>query len=335
MRRAARASLALLPLCSRAESSFADDIARQDPFPTLEELAYRYGTDKSKDDHKYVDFYMLLFDPIRFKVRNMTEVGIASGQSLQMWIDYFSEARIWGIDKKYDKIVFKWLSRNPQGPRVELRVADCYNEGRVARLNLANESMDVIIDDAAHDRRKNLAMLIIFWRFLRPGGYYIIEDAGPPSDNMPPIRNEPTIWNEQHIEPDMAVAANIIRENTAFVVDPTFGHRNFTTYANTSVWGKFIHANGRLQHNSHLIVLRKRTAAHPPQPWRQFFGEGKVLGEKGGAMTRTWISDGGTTLKHLSKPLTVTEASTEVPPFPAPSSPPSPDRPCRLPWPLC
>lgn len=36
---------------------------------SLERLAYRMGTDKSKDDHKYVDLYASLFDPIRDTVR--------------------------------------------------------------------------------------------------------------------------------------------------------------------------------------------------------------------------------------------------------------------------
>jgi hypothetical protein len=41
---------------------------------TLEKLAYKYGTDKSHDDHKYVDVYNMLFQHVRHKVKNMTEV---------------------------------------------------------------------------------------------------------------------------------------------------------------------------------------------------------------------------------------------------------------------
>ena len=53
--------------------------------PSLEELAYYYGTDKSHDDHKYTDCYAALFDPIRHSARNITEIGLAQGQSLQVW----------------------------------------------------------------------------------------------------------------------------------------------------------------------------------------------------------------------------------------------------------
>ena len=66
--------------------------------PSLEALAFYYGTDKSHDDHKYVDLYETLFDPIRDKVLNMTEVGVAGGKSLELWQTYFPHAHIWGLD---------------------------------------------------------------------------------------------------------------------------------------------------------------------------------------------------------------------------------------------
>ena len=53
------------------------------------------GTDKSHDDHKYTDLYASLFDPIRDRVLNVTEIGIAMGQSLQVR----SRAHAWGRDK--------------------------------------------------------------------------------------------------------------------------------------------------------------------------------------------------------------------------------------------
>ena len=43
----------------------------------LEDLFYKYGTDKSKDDHGYSDFYSILFDSIKDTVTNMTEIGIS------------------------------------------------------------------------------------------------------------------------------------------------------------------------------------------------------------------------------------------------------------------
>ena len=259
----------------------AEGLARLDAVPSLEELAYRYGTDKSKDDHKYIDLYMSLFDPIRFQVRNIAELGIASGQSLQMWHEYFSNARVWGFDIHLHNTVRKFLSSNK---RISLCLTNVYDSklNLTQRLGWANGTMDVIIDDAWHERKQNEQALVKFWPYVRPGGFYIIEDVGPPSGSMPPLRGEPTAWNEQHLQ--FPEAQRIIRENTAFMVDTSFGHRNWSFYANTSVWGQIpFHAHGRYQHTSHVIVLRKRTEAHSARPWRQFYGQ------PGGAMTREWI----------------------------------------------
>ena len=65
---------------------------------SLEDLAYYYGTDKGHDDHKYTDLYNALFEPIRDRVLNGTEIGVALGQSLQVWHDFFENANVWGVD---------------------------------------------------------------------------------------------------------------------------------------------------------------------------------------------------------------------------------------------
>ena len=285
-RRPAR-SLSLLSFTTvSAGTTLAGAIAEGDAHPSLEELAYRYGTDKSKDDHKFVDFYMTLFDPIRFQVTNVTEIGIATGQSLRMWADYFSNAHVWGMDHNVHNTVRKHLTRDS---RVHVKVANAYAfDGKVAEsMHWVNESMDIIIDDALHDMSPQHNLLARMWPILRPGGYYIIEDVGPPSGKISKDIDEPVAWSEEHIRnPE---AARIVRDHTAYLVDSTFGHRNWTAYGNTKVWNLTFHARGRYRHNSHLIVLRKRTARHPPQPWQQFYGTSNVSGAQGGAMSRTWI----------------------------------------------
>ncbi len=43
---------------------------------TLDDLANATGTDKRRDEHAYVSVYEMLWDPIRFWMRNVTEVGV-------------------------------------------------------------------------------------------------------------------------------------------------------------------------------------------------------------------------------------------------------------------
>ena len=87
---------------------------------SLEELAFYYGTDKAHDDHKYTDVYAMLFDALRLQVRNVTEIGVAAGQSLDMWHHYFPRAHLWGLDIILKKPL---LRRFREKPRVSLRLA--------------------------------------------------------------------------------------------------------------------------------------------------------------------------------------------------------------------
>ena len=92
-----------------------------------------------------------------------------------MWTDYFTNAHLFGVDHQYHNTVRHRLEKNP---RVTLARMDAYamNSYYASKLRWANESMDIVIDDAAHELSYNQNMLVRFWRFVRPGGYYIIEE---------------------------------------------------------------------------------------------------------------------------------------------------------------
>ena len=248
---------------------------------SLEEIAYKYGTDKSKDDHKYVDLYMMLFDPIRTRVRNVTEVGVAHGQSLRMWHDYFANAVVWGVDNKPAHKSLPSYFRRLGRTRMVLLDAYALKAHDVQRLRWVEESMDVIIDDAVHKTPQMQHLLILLWRFVKPGGYYIIEDVGPESAGDPLF----SWFHEENASPEVA---RIVRDSTCFFADTLWGHRNWTAFAKTTMWNQTI-TEDRYYHNSHMIVLRKRLPEHPPRPsLRRYFGDGP-LGQGGGAMRREWF----------------------------------------------
>ena len=62
--------LLLQVYCEVIQKDHGDDIPE-----FLEYLAFKYGTDKSKDDHGYTNMYMNLFDHRRKNIFNMTEIG--------------------------------------------------------------------------------------------------------------------------------------------------------------------------------------------------------------------------------------------------------------------
>ncbi len=120
----------------------------------------------------------MLFTPIRQQVLNVTEIGVASGQSLQMWHDFFPRAQVWGLDLK-TSACFERCPRKFSGhSRVHLRWGNSCKKPHVDRLGFAPESMDVILDDGDHFPKSNEITLVHFWPFVRKGGYYVVEVGG-------------------------------------------------------------------------------------------------------------------------------------------------------------
>ena len=154
------------------------------PAPDLERLAFHFGTDKSHDDHKYTDLYAMLFAPLRTHARNITEIGIAAGQSLWLWNDYFPQAHIWGIDIAPNQLREQRPAFKANAPRVHLLLGDVTNPSEVESFGFSLESMDVIIDDGPHSSGPNERILVNMWPYLKPGGYYCVEDVQTGIDDM-------------------------------------------------------------------------------------------------------------------------------------------------------
>ena len=96
------------------------------------------GTDKGHDDHKYTDLYNALFEPIRDRVRNITEIGVALGQSIQVWHDYFEQAHVWGVDI-HPAVIKRARRMFVQRPRVHILRANSKSND-VSLLGLAEGS---------------------------------------------------------------------------------------------------------------------------------------------------------------------------------------------------
>lgn len=212
----------------------------------LEELMYKYGSDKSKDDHGYTDFYQMIFDPIRLQVRNVTEVGTSAGQSIQAWYHYFSNAQIFAYDWETMESMAKVA--HELNDRVQYREANLLglHFDLQTDAGLYDETMDVIVEDAMHAPKQQQDFLQKLWRLIKPGGYYIIEDIAYPND-------ESRRWHE-HPEQLPPAVQDILQENDAIFIDASTGHRAWVE------WQKRAGANAKdhLMHNSYLLVIRKR-----------------------------------------------------------------------------
>jgi hypothetical protein len=224
--------------------------------PSLEKLMYKYGSDKSKDDHGYTNLYQILFDPIRDGVRNMTEIGISAGQSLQAWYDYFPNAEIHGYDLYIIPVVRKNLE--PTKSRVHIHIQNVLEES-LAHQGLVEESMDIVIEDASHAIEQQEALLQKMFPLVKPGGYYIIEDIG---FNQGGLHHQGGL-QKFHEAPEKLQPATqaILNSHDCVFVDTSPGHRAWDTWVAKSgmLWVK-----DHVNHNSYLFVIHKRVA--PLQP---------------------------------------------------------------------
>lgn len=138
----------------------------------LTKIAKKYGTDKGSY-HTFTDFYDEHFDSIRDNVSSLLEIGILRGASLRMWHDYFINAQIYGID--IDEWKHGALNFNFKEERINAYNCSCENVDKFKTL-FDNKLFDIICDDGSHTMKHQLESIANYFKYVKPGGYYILED---------------------------------------------------------------------------------------------------------------------------------------------------------------
>ncbi len=135
----------------------------------VSELLDKYGSDKT-ERNGYGPAYDALLTPVKESVRAVLEVGVFHGASLRAWRDFFPNAMVYGFDV------------HPSFMLVEDRIQTCLVDStmadevdlRVSRIG--DIQFDLIVDDGSHILRHQLLTLANLWRYVKPGGLYVIED---------------------------------------------------------------------------------------------------------------------------------------------------------------
>ncbi|MDL2227079.1 class I SAM-dependent methyltransferase [Deltaproteobacteria bacterium OttesenSCG-928-M10] len=147
----------------------------------LEAIGHKHQTDKSgrtPGGHDYLRKYEFFLRPLRHKQFTLLELGIFKGASLSTWAEYFSGARIVGVDIEPETRVFA-------GGRVEIIIGDLSRTDFLRSLNDLNAK--VIIDDASHWWPDQLRALFVLYPALMSGGIYIVEDIHTSFDPLTPL----------------------------------------------------------------------------------------------------------------------------------------------------
>ena len=140
---------------------------------SLTGLADLYGSDKGTIKHGYTVLYeRIIEDLCRSRMLHrkscpleIAEAGVACGASLRMWANYLPGSTITGYDIRPECANLCGDLKN-----VRIRIAD------PALLEAPATMFDLFVDDASHIAEQIVAMLKNCWAWVRPGGYYIVED---------------------------------------------------------------------------------------------------------------------------------------------------------------
>lgn len=132
---------------------------------SLSKIASKYGTDKYWY-HKYTNFYEKYF--LEFLSPRIIEIGTAGHASTKMFLDYFENAYVVGMDIiNYDNFIhnnFKFVN------------GDQNNIEDLKKIVENEEFFDIILDDGGHTMKQQQTSFGFLIDYLKPNGCYIIED---------------------------------------------------------------------------------------------------------------------------------------------------------------
>ena len=141
---------------------------------TLEEMSASYGTDKSYE-HKYFSLiYDKLLTPLKHEINTFIEIGCLNGESLILWRDFFVNANVVGIDINIEHT--KNSLKEKDNSRLDFIQMDGSNEEQLDEVSERFNGVDVILDDASHRMLDQQITLAKFFKCLKPGGIFIMED---------------------------------------------------------------------------------------------------------------------------------------------------------------
>ena len=163
----------------------------------LDKLFIKYNCDKGTyctwdnkkvNTHNYSIFYEKYFLNFKNKEINFLEFGSHEGKGLASFYFYLPQAKFIGVNN--NPFQMQYFSK-----RIQELFVDVSSEKILNNLSKhIKESQDIILDDASHNLRDILITFCIFFKKLRKGGIYVIEDADQFKvfDELNPYKDELT-----------------------------------------------------------------------------------------------------------------------------------------------
>ena len=149
----------------------------------------KFNTDKVTH-HEYHKIYDFFLQDLYNKKGSILEIGIEYMKSINMWLELFPNAFIYGIDINFKK----------NGDRYEVFKADQSktNELNLIKKKLENKNLFFINDDGSHIPEHQLLTFNILFPLLDNNGIYIIEDIETSYWTKKGLYGYPTNYGYKH-----------------------------------------------------------------------------------------------------------------------------------------
>jgi hypothetical protein len=120
----------------------------------------------------YLDVYERVLASWQDRPVTLVEVGIQNGGSLEIWPKYFVNGTAFigcDVDPKCASLAY-------DDARVSVIVAGINSEAASQKILTRAQSWDIFIDDGSHTSSDIIKTFCNYFRFLKLGGLYIVED---------------------------------------------------------------------------------------------------------------------------------------------------------------
>ena len=170
----------------------------------LTDLTIKYDVDAL--ELGYTQHYEQLLSEVRNDFTKVLEIGVETGRSHRLWLEYFPNARIYGYDifeYGYDELQ-RLQKDNPFLDRSIMFKGDQSNVEDLNRFKSEHgDNFNMIIDDGGHTMEQMQTSLNHLWDSVKPGGIYVIEDLHSCSGQWPELYGYQVIQSGDTITTDL------------------------------------------------------------------------------------------------------------------------------------
>ena len=141
----------------------------------LEILGEKYKP--SKRMHGYLPLYARYFENRREDVKAFLEIGLQTNKSINMWAEYFPNAKIYGVD-------IDPANKEFETDRIKVFIGD---QGDESFLDSLPNDLDIIVEGGSHHIEHMILNIEKLVPKLKDGGIYACEDMEAATAGRKPV----------------------------------------------------------------------------------------------------------------------------------------------------